>query len=891
MSEATAQIDASLRADVRLLGDLLGSVIAEDRGRETVAIIERIRALAKAAREGGRGWQALSAELAQLDEARLVDVTRAFNQFLNLANIAEQQFQARQPGTDLGDELQSLLAAGVDGAALSTCLNTARIELVLTAHPTEVLRRTFIRKYDAIASTLEQHRHSLNERERIAARSELRRLIAEAWYTPEIRATQPTPQDEAKSGFAVIESSLWFGIASGMRKLDAALAESGLPELPVSSMPVRFAAWMGGDRDGNPNVTAEVTREVLMLARWMAADLMLRDVEQLQADLSMQRCTAQLRERVGPGNEPYRALLRTLRERLRSTRDLAEAAQNTPSLASTHAWLQTAEVLEPLLFADASLRACGMAAVADGPLKDSIRRVQCFGCTLLPLDVRQNSDRHTAVLDELTRYLGLTDAVGRAYGEWPESRRVQFLLHELQGNRPLFPSSWPASEEVQEVLATCSVVARACSARGPHSDGQPAADPRDTGIGNYVISMARSASDVLAVILLLRASGLQQPLPIVPLFETLDDLNHASDCLQQLLEIPWYRSWCGDQQQVMIGYSDSAKDAGQLAAAWAQYKAQEQLAEVARQHAVRLTLFHGRGGTVGRGGGPSYAAILAQPPGTVNGSLRITEQGEMIRFKLGTETLAVQTLASYLAATLRATLAGPGSAQPEWRACMDRLATAALGGYRSVVRDDPYFLAFFQAVTPERELGTLALGSRPARRKAVQDIASLRAIPWVFAWTQMRLLLPAWLGTDVALRVAQEQGELPLLRKMSRDWPFFAMQMDTLEMVLAKLEPQISSYYATRLVPAELASQMDALRDRADDVTQALLALREHRMLLQNNPLLQLALSVRDTYLDPLHLLQVELLARRRADPPSDAVAMALKVSMAGISSGLRNTG
>ena len=275
----------------------------------------------------------------------------------------------------------------------------------------------------------------------------------------------------------------------------------------------------------------------------------------------------------------------------------------------------------------------------------------------------------------------------------------------------------------------------------------------------------------------------------------------------------------------------------------------------------------------------------------MNGSLRITEQGEMIRFKLGTETLAVQTLAAYLAATLRATLAGPGSPRRSWRDCMDRLAHAAVGGYRSVVRDDPSFLAFFQAVTPERELGTLALGSRPARRNAVQDIASLRAIPWVFAWTQMRLLLPAWLGTDVALRTAQQRGELPLLREMSRDWPFFAMQMDTLEMVLAKLEPQISSYYAARLVPAHLATHMEALRDRADDVTQALLALREHGHLLQTNPLLQLALGVRNTYLDPLHLLQVELLARRRSDTPSDAVAMALKVSMAGISSGLRNTG
>lgn len=888
MSEAATRIDASLRADVRLLGDLLGQVIAEDRGQATVDTIERIRALAKSAREHLRGWQPLSAELARLDEPSLVDVTRAFNQFLNLANIAEQQFQARQPGIDLAAELRALLAAGIEPDAVAECLRRARIELVLTAHPTEVLRRTLIRKYDRIATTLEHLRHSLDDVERRAARTVLRRLIAEAWYTPETRDVQPTPQDEAKSGYAVIEHSLWFALSSFLRKLDAAVADAGLPALADDCLPVRFAAWMGGDRDGNPNVTAQVTTEVLLLARWMAADLLLRDVEHLQTDLSMQRCSDALRAEAGDATEPYRALLRTMRDQLRATRDWAERATTLAHPGDPAIMLHADQMLRPLRLIDTSLRSCGMGAVADGPLRDVVRRTRCFGTTLLPLDVRQSADRHAAVFDELTRHLGVTDAVGRSYAEWPESQRLRFLLQELQGRRPLFPTHWPASPDVREVLDTCRVVADACALA--HREGD-VTDARDTGIANYVISMARTASDVLAVILLLRSSGLATRLSIVPLFETLADLDHAGDCLSQLLALPWYRAWCGDHQQVMIGYSDSAKDAGQLAAAWAQYRAQERLSQVAQAQGVRLTLFHGRGGTVGRGGGPSYAAILSQPPGTVDASLRITEQGEMIRFKLGTEALAVQTLGTYLAATLKATLVGPGEPRAEWRATMDRLSAAAVNGYRRTVRDDPDFLAFFQSVTPERELGTLALGSRPARRKAVQDIASLRAIPWVFAWTQMRLLLPAWLGTDNALQDAQAHGELSQLRKMSRDWPFFAMQMDTLEMVLAKVEPQIAGYYADRLVTAALQPQMDALRSRVDDVTQSLLALREHAVLLEHQPSLQAALSVRNAYLDPLHLLQVELLARRREDTTSSAVATALKVSMAGVSSGLRNTG
>ena len=875
MAEVGSRIDRRLRDDVRLLGDLLGSVIEAHRGAGLVAIIERIRALAKDARRRGAGWRALSNYLGALPDDLLVDVTRAFNQFLNLANLAEQHHQTRIDTPDLTQRLRALVATGdVSLAQLVACLRDTRIELVLTAHPTEVLRRAFIRKYDAIAQALVDHEHALNAVEREQQQARLRRLIAEAWYSDEIRAEQPTPQDEAKSGYAVIEHSLWHALPAFMRELDGALDALNVARLPLTATPIRFAAWMGGDRDGNPNVTATVTKDVLMLARWMAADLHLREVEHLQGELSMARCTPELRDLVGPTAEPYRALLRVLRDKLRVTRDWAEASGQSPTNAPTNVIVHTSEVLEPLLLCHRSLRDCGMAAVADGALLDAIRRAACFGVELLRLDIRQSSDRHTEVLDAITQHLGLTDRQGRSYGVWSETERARFLLTELHGRRPLFPADWPTSADVAEVLATCRVVAE---------DG-------GAGIGTYIISMAHAPSDVLAVILLLRECGMTQALPVVPLFETLDDLNAAPATLDALLGLQWYRTWCGNEQQVMIGYSDSAKDAGQLAAAWAQYRAQEQLAAVARRHGVRLTLFHGRGGAVGRGGGPAHAAILSQPPGTVNGALRVTEQGEMIRFKLGAPALAAQTLGTYLSATLQATLAGPPEPTQLWRDKMQQLTAHALPGYRDTVRSDA-FLELFQSATPQEELGTLALGSRPARRRNIQDIASLRAIPWVFAWTQMRLLLPAWLGTDDALKSSTTDDELNLLRDMARQWPFFAMQIDMLEMVLAKLEPQIANYYVQRLAPSTLHSLATQLRDRADDLTQALLTLREHERLLDSDPLLRESLAVRNTYLDPLHLMQVELLARRRAGVSSPEIARALKVTMAGIASGLRNTG
>jgi phosphoenolpyruvate carboxylase len=877
-----AEIDARLREDVHQLGELLGDTIRSQRGAAFLDKIERIRKGAKGARRGSAaGAEQLSATLNQLDDDELLPVARAFNQFLNLANIAEQYHRVRRRGPDeaepfeasvLADLLQRLLANGQGGEALARQFGRLDIELVLTAHPTEVARRTLIQKYDAIAEELAAGDHSdLSLAEREAVRQRLHRLIAEAWHTEEIRRTRPSPVDEAKWGFAVIEHSLWQALPNVMRKADQALHAATGFHLPLDAAPIRFASWMGGDRDGNPNVTAAVTREVLLLARWMAADLYLRDIDQLAASLSMQQASTELLARVGASAEPYRSLLKQLRERLRATRSWAQAALAERLEAPAAVLQDNRELLEPLTLCYQSLHECGMGVIADGPLLDCLRRAATFGLFLLRLDVRQDSSRHAAAMSEITEYLGL----GR-YAEWDEETRVAFLLAELENRRPLLPGHFKPSGETEEVLATCREVANA-----------PAAS-----LGSYVISMAGAASDVLAVQLLLKEAGLQRPIRVVPLFETLADLDNAGPVISRLLGLHGYRARLHGPQEVMIGYSDSAKDAGTTAAAWAQYRAQETLVQVCRDNQVELLLFHGRGGTVGRGGGPAHAAILSQPPGSVAGRFRTTEQGEMIRFKFGLPDIAEQNLNLYLAAVLEATLLPPPSPEPAWRELMDKLAADGVSAYRSVVREHPQFVDYFRQATPEQELGRLPLGSRPAKRRE-GGVESLRAIPWIFAWTQTRLMLPAWLGWEYALDNALKRGEGELLAQMREHWPFFRTRIDMLEMVLAKADEAIARLYDERLVEPQLRPLGEHLRGLLSQAVAAVLGLTGQSQLLGHSPETLESISVRNTYLDPLHLLQAELLARaRQRDNQADSpLEQALLVSVAGIAAGLRNTG
>lgn len=872
-------IDVRLREDVHLLGELLGETIRQQHGDAFLGKIEDIRHSAKADRRGAA--EQLSSTLANLGEDDLLPVARAFNQFLNLANMAEQYQLIRRRDADqpepfearvLPELLARLKQAGHGNDALARQLAKLDIQLVLTAHPTEVARRTLIQKYDAIAGQLAAQDHrDLTAAERQQVRERLRRLIAEAWHTEEIRRSRPTPVDEAKWGFAVIEHSLWQAVPNHLRKVDAALFEATGLHLPLEAAPIRFASWMGGDRDGNPNVTAAVTREVLLLARWMAADLFLRDIDALAAELSMQQASSAVRERVGDSAEPYRALLKQLRDRLRATRSWAHASLAGSQPANPGVLVDNRDLIAPLELCYQSLHECGMGVIADGPLLDTLRRAVTFGLFLGRLDVRQDAARHRDALSEITDYLGL----GR-YADWDEEQRIEFLQAELKNRRPLLPAHFKPQADTAEVLATCREVAAA-----------PAAS-----LGSYVISMAGAASDVLAVQLLLKEAGLTRPMRVVPLFETLADLDNAGPVMERLLSLPGYRAGLRGPQEVMIGYSDSAKDAGTTAAAWAQYRAQENLVRICREHQVELLLFHGRGGTVGRGGGPAHAAILSQPPGSVAGRFRTTEQGEMIRFKFGLPGIAEQNLNLYLAAVLEATLSPPPPPEPAWRALMDQLAADGLKAYRGVVRENPDFVEYFRQSTPEQELGRLPLGSRPAKRRA-GGIESLRAIPWIFGWTQTRLMLPAWLGWETALSNALGRGQGELLAQMRQQWPFFRTRIDMLEMVLAKADAQIAEAYDERLVQPELRGLGAHLRDLLSQSCQVVLGLTGQQVLLAHSPETREFISLRNTYLDPLHRLQAELLARSRSREAAldSPLEQALLVTVAGIAAGLRNTG
>lgn len=875
----------SLRDNVRILGDSLGRTIADDLGRGFVDKIETIRGLAKRGRQGDEASQReLIDYLRRLPDRDLLPVTRAFNQFLNLANIAEQHYRARfrrvedyRPGSQpvLSELLERARQAGNAPRKLVETLAGMRVELVLTAHPTEVIRRTLIQKYDAIDDCLTAIESSADYPERgLRAQGRLEELISQAWHTDEIRHERPTPVDEAKWGFAVIENSLWQAVPDFHRDLDNLLLETAGERLPLDAAPIRFASWMGGDRDGNPNVTARVTREVLLLGRWMAADLYLRDLEQLKAELSMWKANSALRAEVGDVAEPYRELVKRLLARVEATRDWAKACLEGRSFDDGPIIESRDQLYAPLLTCYRSLCDVGLDTIANGALLDTLRRVAVFGVTLTKLDLRQEASRHAQVMEELTDCLGLGH-----YRDWSEEQRQQFLLEELASRRPLIPRRWECSTESREVLDTFRVIA----------SEQPEA------LGTYIISMAGEPSDVLAVALLMKEVGGRVTLPIAPLFETLDDLNHAGEVIDRLLALPGYRVLTGDRQEVMIGYSDSAKDAGQLAAAWAQYRAQETLVEVCHRHGVDLTLFHGRGGTVGRGGGPAHAAILSQPPGSVNGSLRVTEQGEMIRFKFGQPEIALRSMEIYACAVLEATLLPPPAPEPHWREEMDRLAEVAHRAYVGVVREDLDFVPYFRSVTPEGSLGRLPLGSRPTKRRQDGGVETLRAIPWIFAWTQIRLMLPAWLGSGEAFATRLEgEGGLEVLQEMRDNWPFFGTYLDMLEMLLAKADVGIAAYYEHRLVDEpSLKALGERLRGRFSRLHEVVLSILQQQELLENTPLIRQAIEVRNPYIDPLHGLQAELLQRNRdADGAISAdLSRALMVTMAGIAAGLRNTG
>ncbi|EHQ56623.1 phosphoenolpyruvate carboxylase [gamma proteobacterium HIMB55] len=862
---------SALRQNVRLLGDTLGDVIRSTVGEDLYETIETIRQASKSATDIEQ-TTALFNALRKLDSEQLLLISRGFAQFLNLANIADQHFTTtKSVNGHFGayDRISSTieeLSQSVSKEALAAAVANLHIDLVLTAHPTEITRRTLIHKHGEIHDCLNEVESGLASEERIQSR--LADLIAQIWHTEEFLEQRPTPIDEARWSFAVIENSLWDAVPEFLRDLDA-IAEKFELDLPPRTKPVvRLSSWIGGDRDGNPNVTAKVTRRAMIISRWQAADLISRDLEAIYEELSVTRASEALRQLVGDVREPYRAILKPLRDAVRRQRDElgAHIQDGTHPLPPV---LFTQDVVSPLQQCRTSLAEVGLSAIAEGKLLDLIRRLDSFGAHLVTLDVRQESTRHSDVIGEITTALGLGN-----YSEWSETDKQDFLKAEITNPRPLLPLNFTASEPCQEVLDTFRVIAET---------------PREA-LGCYVISMASEPSDVLAVQLLLKATGGPLDLPVSPLFETLDDLDGAPSTLESLLSDAEFRERTSHSMVVMIGYSDSAKDAGMLSAGWAQYRAQEALLNICQSHGVSLQLFHGRGGTIGRGGAPAHQALLSQPPGSLEQGLRVTEQGEMIRVKLGLKPLAINTLGQYTSAILRGNLTPPPVPKPEWRELMNELAEQACTDYRSWVRGNPNFVEYFRQATPEPELASLPLGSRPARRRTGGGIETLRAIPWIFAWSQSRLVLPAWLGAGSALKAAVKNGQLDQLREMRDQWPFFASRLSMLDMVYAKSDLVINSLYDETLVQDNLKTLGSDLRQQLSTDIQSLMGILNVETLMASDPWGLESIGLRNVYTAPLNLVQIELLRRVR-DSESEFVQRALMVSIAGVAAGMRNTG
>jgi phosphoenolpyruvate carboxylase len=868
-----------------MLGELLGRTLQERRGQAFFETVEQVRSLAKATHAGERPLADLTQVLDSLPVDAAIPLARAFTHFLNLANVAEQHHrirrrqayqrdpQSRPQRGSCEETFVRLIEGGVTREQLHDAVTRLRIELVLTSHPTEVLRRTMIHKYNRIATLLGTHdRPDLTFPERDEVIGALHREIEAAWDTDEVRHQRPTPLDEVRSGLIVFEQSLWHAMPRFLRGLERALIAATGRGLPLNAAPLMFGSWIGGDRDGNPHVTPDVTRRACLLSRWLASDLYLTEVQALRDELSMRDASPELRRRVGNAREPYREVLRDVRSRLRATKAWIEEALHSDNAiaAPPEAYLEAEALAEPLRLCHASLLEQGNARIAGGRLTDLLWRVATFGVVLARLDIRQEAKRHTEAMDAVTIALGIG-----SYAGWDENQRLEFLTRELDNPRPLIPHRFDAAPPVRDVLDTFEAIASI------HAES----------LGAYVVTMTKHASDVLLVHLLQKEARVARPLRVVPLFETAADLERAASVVDRLLTIGAYRDRIGGRQEVMVGYSDSTKDVGRLTAAWKLYGAQEGVVTACRTHGTAVTLFHGRGGTVGRGGGPTYVAIRSQPPGSVDGTLRVTEQGEMIQALFGLPEIAIRTMEVYASATLDSWLVAETPPRAEWRACLQRLSDDAAAAYRSYVRDRPEFLEYFLAATPLPELEEVNIGSRPPRRSSAGGIETLRAIPWQFAWTQTRLITGAWLGVEEALERAFARGEEPLLRDMFLGWAHFRSLMELFEMVLAKTDGRIAAEYERRLVPERLRPVGVELRDRLARAIAAVTRVTGHCVLLEGNPVLRRSIEVRNPYVDPINLVQIELMRRLRGGQDDPRLQHAFTVTVNGIAAGLRNTG
>ena len=986
--EKRRERDAPLRQDIRTLGDALGRAIQRYGGQAAFATVERLRGNCKRLRDcAERLPQASPEEALQLhteidtldreivqivegcDLGTAIDVIRAFTIYFHLVNTAEQYHRIRRRRlyeiSNANQPQRGSLAAliaflqknNVEATALQRLLNRLSIELVFTAHPTEATRRSLITKSRRIAELLEMRDHEdlLTPRQRIQWQRDLDGIIDLLWRTDAVRHVRPQPVDEIKMGIYYLDEVLYDAVPDLYSEFEE-LLKFAYPQLNVPPF-LRLGSWIGGDQDGNPFVGPDTLLTALRLQRGYIIEHYRVAIEKLAMEYSqslnhahitpeLQRSLEEDAARLpiydrelGPQTalEPYRRKLSFMWKRLEATLALSHADPSQSSQESAAhrqrlaeaAYHSAEELLDDLKLVCASLLADGELDLAQGAISKLIRQVELFGFYFAALDVRQHSERHAAALAELLRVSGLRQ---ENYLELAEDERVRVLENLLRDPRILTRPGLNLSQETWHILNTFRAIRQARDEFG------------EKAVTCYIISMAHTLSDLLEVQFFCKEADITD-LPLVPLFETIDDLNGCTNILEQAFAHPDYRAYleippanaadalpsvrradmnylanCQQQQQVMLGYSDSSKDGGILTSSWELYKAQTRLAELGRRQHVEITLFHGRGGAIGRGGGPIYEAILGQPPATVNGRLRITEQGEMLSFKYGLHEIAMRNMELVVAGVVQASM--PDEAMSEvqvhprpseaWIATMERLSASAHRRYRQLIYNDPDFLSFFEQATPILELGWLNIGSRPARRTKGHGVEDLRAIPWVFSWMQSRYVLPSWYGVGGALEeyISEDPERLAQLANMYHAWPFLRAFLDNLQMTLSKADMHIAQHYATLVDDEALRRRISQnIQEEYERTKRLVTQIVSGRELLDTAPVLQQSIRRRNPYVDPLSYLQVVLLRRLRAlggplmpdrsgqeqlsaeENERVRLTYAVLLTINGIAAGLRNTG
>jgi phosphoenolpyruvate carboxylase len=919
--------DQPLRDDIRLLGRLLGDAVREQEGAAVFEVVEQTRRAAiRFAREGkGEDRAALHELLDALPPDTMLSVVRAFAYFLQLANIAEDTHRARRrrahermgspsrEGT-LAFALDAVREAiGDDAVArerLTTFFAEAFVSPVLTAHPTEVQRQSTQVAMQQIADLLERRdRQQLTPEEQAETDTQLTRHVLTLWHTRLVRSERLRVLDEVKNGIGYFRST-FFTEVPRLHANTRALLEARYPDVPWSLGPfLRIGSWIGGDRDGNPFVTADILRETLRLQSAAAFDFYLSEIHAIGQALSISRmlhpATPALEALAARSpdtsvqrmDEPYRRALSGVYARVVATMQGLELPPPArAALGAAEAYHDAGALLADLTVIHDALVATNLAVLASGRLARLRTAVEVFGFHLTALDLRQNSDVHERVVAELLARAG----VHASYASLSEADKIDLLTREVTGTRPLYSPHLSYSEEtageLDIVFAAQTVRMRYGEAALPH----------------YIISKCDDVSDLLEVAVLLKEAGLAAGgdapmlgLDIIPLFETIADLRRAGDTMRAAFALPAYRALVrarGDRQEVMLGYSDSNKDGGFLTSGWELYQAELALMQVFADAGVHLRFFHGRGGSVGRGGGPSYDAILAQPAGAVRGQIRLTEQGEVIASKYATPDVGRRNLELLVAATLEATLSdheNQADRAATFHPLMERLSAHAFRAYRALVYETPGFVQYFRESTPLAEIATLNIGSRPASRKPSDRIEDLRAIPWVFSWAQCRCMLPGWYGFGTAIHAVLEETPeaLGTLQRMADSWPFFRTLLSNVDMVLAKSDLRVASRYAELVTDAALRTTVfSRIEAEWDRTRSALRAITGQDMLLADNPLLARSMANRFPYMDPLNHLQIALLARHRETSAAggeidDFVRRGIHITINGIAAGLRNSG